>query len=171
MKTLSTFTTCKAINENTRNTAFYCTFITVARLGAPSALDPADLATSVSNERQLLNKESIRAGPSKARDPSMDFTSAITDSDLAALRAKFPFLKEFNDGFICSNKPDCIMRMETANVKLKEVERSEDADDRLAHNRSNIGVISVAMGLDDRTNVLHEGHSCPVQIAQRSSCG
>ncbi len=88
-------------------------------------------------------------------------TSAITDSDLVALRAKFPFLKEFSDGFIRANKPDCIIRMETANMKLKEAERAKDADDRLAHNRSNIGVISVDMGLDDRTNVLHDGRFLP----------
>jgi hypothetical protein len=87
--------------------------------------------------------------------------SAITDGDLSAIRAKFPVLKEFSDGFIRSNKPDCIMRMETANMKLKEAECAKDADDRLAHNRSNIGVISVDMGLDDRTNVLHDGRFLP----------
>ncbi len=69
-------------------------------LGVPTALDPADLASSVSNARQLLNEESIRAGPSETRDPGLDPVSAITDSDLAASRAKFPFLKEFSDGFI-----------------------------------------------------------------------
>ncbi len=42
------------------------------------------------------------------------------------------------------------MRMETANMKLREAERTKDADDKLAHNRMNIGVISVDMGLDDR---------------------
>jgi hypothetical protein len=70
-------------------------------------------------------------------------------------------LKEFSDGFIRANKPDCIMRMETANMKLREAERTKDADDRLAHNRSNIGVITVDLGLDDRTNVLHDGRFLP----------
>jgi hypothetical protein len=46
-------------------------------------------------------------------------------------------------------------------MKLKEAERAKDADDRLAHNMSNIGVISVDMGLDDRTNVLHDGRFLP----------
>ncbi len=53
------------------------------------------------------------------------------------------------------------MRMETTNMKLKEVERAKDADDRLAHNRSNIGVISVDIGLDDRTTNLHDGRFLP----------
>jgi hypothetical protein len=51
--------------------------------------------------------------------------------------------------------------METTNMKLKEAERAKDADDRLAHNRSNIGVISVDMGLDERTNNLHNGRFLP----------
>jgi hypothetical protein len=53
------------------------------------------------------------------------------------------------------------MQKETANMKLREAKRSNDADNRLAHNRSNIGVISVDMGLDDRTNVLHDGCFLP----------
>ncbi len=48
------------------------------------------------------------------------------------------------------------MRMETANMKLREAERTKDADDKLAHNRMNIGVISVDMGLDDR----HDNELC-----------
>ncbi len=47
------------------------------------------------------------------------------------------------------------MKLETANMKLKEAERTKDADDKLAHNRSNIGTICVDMGLDDRTSILH----------------
>jgi hypothetical protein len=123
-------------------------------------MDPAELSNTLADARELLGDESIRAGPNSGQHARME-TSAITDSNLVALRAKFPFLKEFSDGFIWANKPDCIMRMETANMKLKEAERAKDADDRLAHNRSNIGVISVDMGLDDRTNVLHDGRFLP----------
>jgi hypothetical protein len=111
-------------------------------------MDPAELSNTLADARELLGDESIRAGPSSGQQARMT-TSAITDSDLVALRAQFPFLKEFSDGFIRANKLDCIMRMETANMKLKEAERAKDADDRLPHNRSNIGVISVDMGLDD----------------------
>ncbi len=123
-------------------------------------MDPAELSDTITDARKLLGDESIRAGPSGNQQPKTS-SSAITDSDLVALLAKFPFLKEFSAGFIRANKPDCIMRMETANMKLKEAERAKDADDRLAHNRSNIGVISVDMGLDDRTNVLHNGRFLP----------
>jgi hypothetical protein len=108
-----------------------------------------------------MHDETIRAGPTAVPDPGFQAPAAITDSDIAALKAKFPFLREFSDGFIKANKPDCLMRMETTNMKLKEAERAKDADDRLAHNRSNIGVISVDMGLDDRTTNLHDGRFLP----------
>jgi hypothetical protein len=112
-------------------------------------MDQDDLDTNVEGARALIDDESARAGPlNHGEAPGSN--SALTDSDLAALRDKFPFLKEFSDGFIRANKPDCLMRMETANMKLREAERTKDADDKLAHNRMNIGVISVDMGVDDR---------------------
>ncbi len=66
-----------------------------------------------------MQDESIRAGPTVVPDPGYPVAAAITDSDIAALKAKFPFLREFSDSFIKANKPDCLMRMETTNMKLK----------------------------------------------------
>jgi hypothetical protein len=114
-------------------------------------MEQDELDTHVDGARTLLADEAARGGqPTIGQCEPPGSGSAVTDSDLAALRAKFPFLKEFSDGFIKANKPDCLMRMETANMKLREAERTKDADDKLAHNRMNIGVISVDMGLDDR---------------------
>jgi hypothetical protein len=124
--------------------------LTVA-LGFPAVMEQDELDTHVEGARTLLADEAARSGPpASTQNATANSGSAVTDSDLAALRAKFPFLKEFSDGFIKANKPDCLMRMETANMKLREAERTKDADDKLAHNRMNIGVISVDMGLDDR---------------------
>ncbi len=111
-------------------------------------MEQDELDTHVEGARALLADEVARGGQPTA-SPS-ETAGTGTDSDLAAQRAKFPFLKEFSDGFIKANKPDCLMRMETANMKLREAERTKDTDDKLAHNRMNIGVISVDMGLDDR---------------------
>jgi hypothetical protein len=104
------------------------------------ALDPADLISTVEDAHDLLSNESVRAGPGGCQEHNFAVRS---DSDLAALHAKSPFLKEFGDGFIRANKPDCIMKTEMANMKLREAERTKDTEDRLAHNRSNIGVITV----------------------------
>jgi hypothetical protein len=80
----------------------------------------------------------------------------LSNSDLVVLRAKFPFL-DFRDDFIRADTPDCLIKLETANVKLKEAERTKDADDRLAHDRPNIGMIGVDMGRDDRTTHFQNG--------------
>ncbi len=124
-------------------------------------MDTADLLSMVPEAHELIGDELARAGPGTSSDPASLPGSAITNANLAALRAEFPILKEFSDGFIRANKPDCIVRMEAANMKLKEAECAKDADDQLAQNRSNIGVISVYMGLDDRTNILHDGRFLP----------
>jgi hypothetical protein len=116
-------------------------------------LDQDELDANIEGARALIDDEAVRSGPTVLSEGPAP-TSALTDSDLAALRAKFPFLKEFSDGLIRANKPDCLMRMETANMKLREAERTKDADDKLAHNRMNIGVMSVDMGVDDRKGYL-----------------
>jgi hypothetical protein len=79
----------------------------------------------------------------------------LSNNDLVVLRAKYPFLKDFRDDFIRADTPDCLIMLETANVQLKEAERTKDADDRLAHDRPNIGMIGVDM--DDRTTNLQNG--------------
>ena len=123
-----------------------------------------DLTSSIMEAREFIIDEASRSGigsHSSPSDPADQQGCSMTDSDVAALRAKFPFLKEFSDGFIRANKPDCLMKIETANMKLKEAERSKDADDKLAQNRSNVGTISVDMGLDDRSSILHDGRFLP----------
>jgi hypothetical protein len=128
-------------------------------LGMPTNLSQDELVTTLIDAQDSIRDEASRANGT--RDPAEPGISAISDSDLAALRAKFPFLKDFSDGFIKANKPDLLMKLETANMKLKEAERTKDADDKLAHNRSNIGTICVNIGLDDRTSILHDGRFLP----------
>jgi hypothetical protein len=52
----------------------------------------------------------------------------VSNSDLAVLRAKFPFLKDFSDDFVRANKPESLIKLETANVKLKEAKNSKHAE-------------------------------------------
>ncbi len=91
-------------------------------------------------------------------DPSLPGSSAITHSNLAAMRSKFPFLKDFSDGFIHATKPDCILKMKFTMLKIKESERTRDADDKLAANRAALGTSPKVLkeGIDDRWSNLHE---------------
>jgi hypothetical protein len=81
-------------------------------------LSPEDLASTIIDAREYINDEASRTGGIK--DPADTPNTAISDSDISALRAKFPFLKDFSNGFIRTNKPDSLMKLETANMKLKE---------------------------------------------------
>ncbi len=96
-------------------------------------------------------------------DPGSASNTSITDGDLAAMRAKFPFLRDFSDNFIRSTKPDSILKMETTTMKMKESERTRDADERLAANRADLGVTvkNIKEGKDDRWKILHEGRFLP----------
>jgi hypothetical protein len=127
--------------------------------GIPIALTSEELSSSANEARDFMADESSRVIPTL--DPATPQSYVVSNSDLAALRAKFPFLKDFIDDFIRANKPESLIKLETANVKLKEAERSKDADDRLAHNRANIGTICVDMGIDDRKTHLHDGRFLP----------
>ncbi len=128
-------------------------------IGIPSILTSDELTASINEARDIISDEASRSAP--ARDPASASSYSVLSNDLAELRAKFPFLRDFSDDFIRANKPESLIKLETANVKLKEAERVKDADDRLAHNRANIGTICVDMGIDDRTTHLHDGRFLP----------
>jgi hypothetical protein len=49
------------------------------------------------------------------------------------MREHVPF-KDFSNGFIWANKPDCLLQMEATTLKMREVERLNDTEDRLANN-------------------------------------
>jgi hypothetical protein len=101
-------------------------------------LEPDELLSTVRQSEALLRDELAHQGQS-CPDPSSAIGSAITDGDLAAMRSKFPFLKDFSDGFIRATKSDCFLKMESTTLKIKESKRSRDADDKLAANRAALG--------------------------------
>ncbi len=87
------------------------------KIGMPSNLSQDELATTLLDIQDSIRDEASRVNGTQ--DPATPGISAVSDSDIAALRTKFPFLKDFSDGFIRANKPDSLMKLETANMKLK----------------------------------------------------
>ncbi len=57
-------------------------------------------------------------------------------SNLAAMRAKFPFLDAFTDTFIHTTPSESLLKMEATTIKMRESDRSHDADYKLAANRA-----------------------------------
>ncbi len=136
-------------------------------LNTCKALTSDELISTINDARDIMTDKSSCSNPT--RDPASSSSYVMSNSDLAALRAKFSFLKDFSDEFIRANKPDSLIKLEMANIMLKEAERRKDADDRLAHNRSNISTVCVDMGIDDRTTHLNDGWFLPGAInLQRS---
>jgi hypothetical protein len=97
------------------------------------------------------------------RDPGIGRTLFMSDQDLAAMRAKFPFLDSFSDTFIRTTPPESLLKMEATTIKMRESERSRDADDKLAANRAALASTTrmVAAGPDNRWSSLHEGCFLP----------
>jgi hypothetical protein len=120
-------------------------------------MDEEDLRTTAASSAEIIQDE-LSHRRQAVSDPGSATISSITDGDLAAMRAKFPFLRDFSDNFIRTTKPDSILKMETTTMKMKESERTRDADERLAAKRADLGVSvkTVKEGKDDRWKILHE---------------
>lgn len=92
---------------------------------------------------------------------------AMNASDVAALRAKHVFLADFSDNFIRSTAIGDLMKIEMTSLKIKELERNKDVDDKLAANKTALSstFTEVQAGRDNRSSVLHSarflaGASC-----------
>jgi hypothetical protein len=122
-------------------------------------MDPADVARTARQSSDLIRDEQSHQRQSCPDPSGSTHLPSFTNKDLAAMRAKFPFLAEFSDGFIRSTKPDCILKMEMATLKIRETERKREADDKLASNRASLGSnpVLIGEGLDDRWTNLHKG--------------
>jgi hypothetical protein len=79
------------------------------------------------------------------------------------MKEKFPFLQGFSDSFLRANKPESLLKMEATSLKMKEMERSKDAEEKLAANRAALGSTSITIkeGKDDRWSTLHQGRFLP----------
>ena len=135
------------------------TLLTLPTPGLPEQLSDEEFNTDFQRA-----SEDIQDTRNRVRNPlhsplQQQSSPAITDGDIAALKRKFPFLQEYSDAFIRHAKPDCLVKLEATNLKMKEAERGRDNDDRLAANRLALSSQpkTVQAGQDDRCSTLHEG--------------
>ena len=121
-------------------------------------MQSAEIESYTTSARQLLRDETSRSGGRTVKDPATS-TEKLSDSDLAALRRRFPFLGDFSDDFIRSRPTEAILKMETTSIKMRELERGRDADDKLCSNKMTLEetVTAVMAGVDNRASQLHIG--------------
>jgi hypothetical protein len=127
------------------------------------SLTPTELQEAQHLASDLILEEVSHQRSHVTRDPALGRSLYMSDQDLAAMRAKFPFLAAFTDNFIRSTPPESLLKMEATSIKIRESERSRDADDKLASNRAALSSTSklVDAGPDNRWTILHEGRFLP----------
>ena len=110
-------------------------------------------------------RDDIQDTRSRGRNsqPNPLYQPGITDADIRALKLKFNFLADYSDSFIRHATPECLVKLEATNLKMKEAERGRDVDDRLAQNRiaASSHPKEIGPGLDDRCSILHEARFLP----------
>jgi hypothetical protein len=123
---------------------------------------------------QLLNEETLRASLGKHKPAVMSAAAAtgpaptgqasyMTDEDVNQLRRKHAFLADFSDGFIKNTPISDLLKIECTAMKMREMERSKDADDRLAANKAAMATTytHVHEGRDNRWSELHPARFLP----------
>ncbi len=101
----------------------------------PLSLSPSELREAQLRASDLITDETSHQRAFGRRDLSLGRPLFMSDQDLAAMRAKLPFLDGFTDTFIRTALQESLLKMEATTIKMRESERSRDADDKLAANR------------------------------------
>ena len=117
-----------------------------------------DVEDFVHDARQLHEDEQLRSGVRPGPSIRQDKTEVMRDEDLAHLKRKFPFLAGFSDHFLKTHPLDRLVKLESAQRKIKELERSKDAKDRLTCNKTSMEdtYTEVKAGQDNRCSILHD---------------
>ncbi len=89
------------------------------------------MAINFTAARGLFHEEVAR---SRSLPDLAAAATPMSDADLACIRRKIPFLADFSDDFIRSKPMETLLKIETTSIKIREMERVRDADDRLASN-------------------------------------
>jgi hypothetical protein len=95
--------------------------------------------------------------------PNPLYQPGIIDADIRALKQKFSFLSDYTDTFICHATPECLVKLESTNLKMKEAEKGQDVDERLAQNRmaASAHPKEIGPGLDDSCAILQKACFLP----------
>lgn len=115
-----------------------------------------ELEAEVEDAEDLRQEERKRAKvPEGQKKPRKRYPGQ--ESDIAALRKKHAFLADFSDTFLLNTPVGDLMKIETTALKMKELERTKDVEDKLALNKTSLATsyTTVPAGRDNRWNALH----------------
>ncbi len=128
---------------------------TTTDAGGPHLLPEADVENFIRDARQLHEDEQLRSG---VRSGHQRTDPAIREEDLVHLKTKFPFLAGFSEHFLKTQPLDRLVKLESAQRKMRELDQSKDSEDRLTANKTNMEdtFVEVKAGRDNRCSILHD---------------
>ena len=82
---------------------------------------------------------------------------------LASLKRRHEFLNEYSDEILSTTPIDTLLKLESTSIKLRNLERGEGTDDKLAANRDSLDttITTVAAGEDNSWTKLHPSRFLP----------
>ena len=132
--------------------------------GEPVVLSVVDLEDNLRQAEELLLEEREHTGVSFSQVADPGLRAGLLDkSHLELLRKRHPFLNEYSDSMLISTPIDTLLKLENTSIKLKNLEKARDVEEKLATNREALGSnkIQVRAGEDDRWSCLHESRFLP----------
>jgi hypothetical protein len=129
-------------------------------------MDSEEFQEELQHAEVLLEEEALRTarprGPTGVPGQATS-SNFMTDEDVFHLRKKHAFLADFSDNFIKNTPIGDLLKIECTAMKMKEMERSKDADDKLAANKAALATTFtlVKEGRDNRWSELHPARFLP----------
>ena len=122
----------------------------------------------MNNTTIYLEDENSRSRSNPTIDPGSGLQltghqAILNITQLASLRKRHMFLNEYTDEIIMSTPIDTLLKLESTSIKLKNLEKAKDIDDKLTCNRDNLPdtIIQVEKGVDNRWDKLHDSRFLP----------
>ena len=122
----------------------------------------------MSNATIYIEDENSRSRSNPTADPGSGhqqtgYQAILNITQLASLRKRHVFLNEYSDEIIISTPIDTLLKLESTSIKLKNLEKAKDIDDKLTGNRDNLPdtIIQVEKGVDNRWDKLHDSRFLP----------
>lgn len=96
-------------------------------------------------------------------DPNSNNQLFLDPNFLSCLRKRHAFLGEYSEAVLAGTPLEVLLKLESTSIKLKNLEKSKDSEDRLASNREALASASVRIegGEDNRWDKLHESRFLP----------
>ena len=89
--------------------------------------------------------------------------AGLDSSNLDSLKKRHAFLNEYSDEVLATTPLETLLKLETTSIKLHNMEKGNNVDEKLAANRDNLENynIKVNEGVDNRWSALHPARFLP----------